>query len=132
MQHEQESEKQAGPSQQRNPLESRIVEVIVAMRDAYLREQGGRPPMDYWTRIEQRVRRSAAAAANMGEWVSSLQRSLQIPGLASSASSEVLELIQYCDDNEANDEALRMCERQFAKLTAIARRIIEERKQQNG
>jgi hypothetical protein len=42
----------------------------------------------------------------------------------------VLQLINYCDEHDCQTEFLRMCERESAKLMALLRRVVEQRKEQ--
>ena len=114
----------------RRRLENLTVEVLVAVRDAYVRAQDGRPPMDYWTRLETRVARATMSSRTASEWLTRLQSSLQIESLVSSTCSGlVLEMISFCDENDLNRTFLRACEREKAKLLALTRRVVDHRKE---
>ena len=109
-------------------LETATVEMVLVLRSAYLSEQGGRPPMDYWSRIQNMIRASARQTSSASEWSSAMQRRLQIPGFHNSESRALLDLVRFCDENEAHQEFLAMVERDSALLIALTQLIVEERK----
>jgi hypothetical protein len=117
---------------QKKQLETCAVEMILAIRGAYLSEQSGRPAMNYWEQIQNRCRAAARQTTTASEWVSAVQRRMQIPALRSSDSSALIELVRFCDENSAHQEFLAMVERDCPLLIALTQLIVEERKKANA
>ena len=113
---------------QKKRLETLSVEMILALRGAYLREQGGRPPMTYWTQIQDRIRSAARQTASASEWASLMQRRLQIGSLSKEDSRALVELVRFCDEHQAHSDFLATIERDHSLLMALVQLIVEERK----
>ena len=109
-------------------LESVLVEVIVSTRDAYLRAKKGRPPLDYWTQLQNRIRAAARTSATAAEFLTTLQRKLQLDAPSSSDSLVMSSLVKLCDDNDLDIELMEHIEREIGFLMAMARQIVDERK----
>jgi len=114
---------------QKKRLETLAVELALALRSAYLSEQGGRPPMNYWEQMENRMRAAARQTASASEWASLMQRRLQIGNLPKGASSALIDLVRFCDEHQAHTEFLDLVERDHGLLVALTRQIVEERKE---
>lgn len=82
---------------QRKQLETAALEMVLAIRGAYVASQEGRVSMTYWDQIQNRCRSAAMQTESASEWVSAMQRSLRIPGLNSWGSQALLALTQVCD-----------------------------------
>lgn len=111
-------------------LETLTVELLLVLRGAYLEEQAGRPPMDYWSRIQNMSRAAARQTSSASEWCSAMQRRLQIPGFRNSGSKALIDLVRLCDEHAAHQDFLAMVERDSALLVALTQLIVEERKNQ--
>lgn len=114
---------------QKKTLETLTVEMLIALRNAYLREQGGRPPMTYWTQLQDRARSAARQSTSASEWSSLMQRRLQIGSLDKDSSRSLIELVRFCDEHQAHQEFLVAIERDHSLLMALTRLIVDERKQ---
>jgi hypothetical protein len=93
-----------------------------------LREQGGRPPMTYWTQLQDRIRSAARQTASASEWASLMQRRLQIGSLSKEDSRALVELVRFCDEHGAHSDFLAAVERDHSLLMALVQLIVEERK----
>lgn len=58
-----------------------------------------------------------------------MQRGLQIPGFNNLGSKVLLDLVSFCDEHDAHEDFLEMCERDSAMLIALTQSIIEKRKE---
>lgn len=110
-------------------LETLTVEMLLAFRGAYLRELGGRPPLNYWSQLQDRARASARQTTSASEWASQVQRKLQIPALAKDYSSTLIDLVRFCDEHQAHMDFLDMVERDHALLMALVQLTVEQRKE---
>ncbi len=110
-------EQQANPEQQSPPtasphpskhdlLETALVEMIVVLRDAFLRSCNGRPPMSYWDQIQTRVRGAARTSATAAEWVTAAQRGLRLGAPSSSDCLAINRLVAICDEYGMDLEAM--------------------------
>lgn len=113
-------------------LENQLVEVVVMVRDAYLRAKKGRPPLDYWTQLQNRLRASARTSATAAEFLTNLQRKLQLDAPSSSDSLVMSSLVKLCDENELDIEMMEFIERESGFLIAMGRQIVDERKAQRS
>ena len=102
--------------------------MVLVLRGAYLVEQSGRPPPSYWETIQSRMRAAARTTTSASEWVTQVQRKLQIPGLRSADSKALIDLVRFCDEHQAHREMLDMVERDSALLIALSQLIVEERR----
>lgn len=102
--------------------------MILTVRSAFLSACDGRPPMDYWTQLQSRCRAAARQTTTASEWVSAVQRRMQIQGFRSSDSLALVELVRFCDEHSAHGAFLEMVERDHALLIALAQVVVEERK----
>jgi len=109
-------------------LESLMVEYLLAVRSGYLGTVNGRPSPGYWTTLQQRVRAAALQCDTASEWAATVQRGMQIPGLDSSKSRVLVDLVALCDEHGLHAELLEKAERDHALLVALAQRIVDERK----
>jgi hypothetical protein len=110
-------------------LETLSVEMLIAFRGAYLREQSGRPPLNYWSQLQDRVRAAARQTTSASEWASQVQRRLQIPSLSKDYCQVLIDLTQFCDEHQAHTEFLDMIERDHALLMALTQLTIDKRKE---
>lgn len=113
---------------QRKSLETKTVEMLLTLRGSYLAEQSGRPPLNYWTKIQDRMRSSARQCSTASEWVTLMLRKLQVPALHKDGSQVLLELVRFCDEHQAHGDLLDLLERDSAVLIALTQTIVEERK----
>lgn len=113
---------------QRRQLETLAVEMLLALRAAYLSAQDGRPPMNYWEQFQSRMRAAARQTATASEWVSQMQRRLQVASLRSSDARTLVDLVKFCDEHEAHLDFLEMVDRDHSLLIAMTQTIVEERK----
>lgn len=112
----------------RRKLETLVVEYVLVLRSAYIREQNRRPPMNYWEMFHARMRSAARQTTRPSEWAAQVQRKLQIPGLSSSDSKALLDLVAYCDEHDATGDLLDIAERDTPLVIAMCQKIAEERK----
>ena len=125
-------ENQGNPSQP-NPkqqLEDALIESIVMFRDQMLRACSGRPPMNYWEQISNRLKSSSRQSATAAEWITSVQRGLRIQSPSSSDCSVIQRLVSLCDENGFDLEMMEFVEREVGFLVAMARGIVDGRKTQ--
>ena len=113
------------PKQQ---IETVLVEVVVALRDAFLRACSGRPPLSYWDQISNRLLSAARTSATAGEWATSVQRGLRVGAPRAADSLLISRLVALCDENDWHLRAMEHIEREQAFIVALARQVIEERK----
>lgn len=116
--------------QQRRKLETKVVELILSIRAAYLSEQGGRPPMNYWEQFSSRMQAAARQTVTASEWASQVQRRLQVGSLRSSDAPVLLDLVRFCDEHDAHLELLDMVSRDTPLLIAMTQEIVEKRKEE--
>lgn len=132
-------EQQANPEQQSPPaaspqpskhdlLETALVEMIVVLRDAFLRSCNGRPPMSYWDQIQTRVRGAARTSATAAEWITAAQKGLRIGAPSSSDCLVINRLVAICDEYGMDLEAMEFIEREIGFLLSSAREIVDARK----
>lgn len=115
----------------RKTLETLLVEMLIAIRDRYVSDRGGKVKPDYLEQIQNRARSSAEMSPSMSRWVNEMQQDLQMQSIdlwGSSASSTLLDLVQFCDEHDAHREAKSMVLKDGAFLFALVRRQIELRK----
>lgn len=120
-------------NEQRKTLETLLVEMLVAVRDRYVKDRDGRVKPDYLEQIQNRARTSAEMSPSMNRWVNELQTDLQMQSIdtwGSSASSTLLDLVQFCDEHNCHREAKSMILKDGAFLFALVRRQIELRKEE--
>jgi len=115
---------------QKGQLETLLVEMILSFRTAFLRAQKGRPPLDYWDRMQARIRVAAQTTQNASEWASAVQRKLQLEGLDSLASHSLVDLAAWCDEHAAHDDCMELVSRDHAMLMALARVKVDAMKSQ--
>lgn len=114
---------------QRKQLETAIVEMLLEIRSDYLHEVGGRPAMDYWEQLQNRMRSAARTTQTASEWVTLVARRMRIPSLGKRACQALVELVRLCDESDAHIDALDMVERDSGLLVALARLTVEQRKE---
>ena len=117
---------------QKTRLESLTVEFVLSLRIEYLREQDGRPPMNYYEQLQNRMRGAAPQTTSASEWASLMQRRLQIGSLSKDASRGLIDLVRFCDEHQAHGEFLTAIERDHALLIALVQLIVDERKAANA
>jgi hypothetical protein len=121
------SQENQNPKQQ---LEDVLIESIVMFRDQMLRACSGRPPMNYWEQIANRLKSSARQCATAAEWITTVQRGLRIQSPSSSDCSVIQNLVSLCDVNGFDLEMMEIVEREVGFLIAMARGIVDGRKSQ--
>ncbi len=113
----------------RRKLETLVVEYVLVLRSAYMNQQNGRPPMNYWEQFSSRMRSAARQTTRPSEWVAQVQRRLQIPSIPSRDSRVLIELVGFCDEHEGAPEALLdIVDRETPLIIAMSQKIVEERK----
>lgn len=117
---------------QKKALETITVEFVLSLRSEYLREQDGRPPMNYYEQLQNRMRGAARQTSSASEWASLMQRRLQIGSLSKDASRALIDLVRFCDEHQAHGDFLTAIDRDHALLIALVQLIVEERKAANG
>jgi len=116
---------------QRRPIETAALEMVLEIRRAYVASVNGKVALNYWEQLQNRARASAMMTASASEWVSAMLRGLRVGSLNSSGSQALLELVRVCDEAEGGHEAfLEYVEREHATLIALARKVTEERKEE--
>lgn len=113
---------------QRKQLETLLVEMIIGFRAQFLRNHKGRPPLNYWEQIQNRVRSAARTTTTVSEWASAMQRGLQIEALDSWASRALVDLVAFCDEQDAHLECLDLLDRDHAMVLALVRVECEKRR----
>lgn len=111
----------------RRALLDRTVTVVLEMRAMYL--AGGANPLEHWKQVENRLRMAARTTASVAEWVTEMQKRLQIEAPSSKLSTSILELVEEsaCIPSPA---FLDLVEREYGYIMAIARAEADDRREQ--
>lgn len=111
----------------REALLSKTVNVVLEMRRQYLANGGN--SLKHWQQIHDRMRMSARTSASVAEWLTKMQRALQLSVPSSSLSSAIAQL---SDEAECIPQPawLDLLEREHAYIMAMARLEAEDRKAQ--
>lgn len=113
--------------EKREALRTRTVNVLLGLRAQYLADGGS--PMKHWQQIHDRMRMAAATTASVPEWVTEMQRALQISTPNSKLSTSILELATECE-TIADPDFLDLIEEEHGYIMALARAEAEDRKEQ--
>lgn len=119
--------------EERKLLETLLVEMLLSIRDRYVKDKGGKVKPDYLEQIQNRARTSAEMSPTINRWVNELQTDLQMQSIdtwGSSASSTLLDLVNFCDEHTCHREAKMMVIRDGAFLFALLRKQVELRKEE--
>lgn len=109
-------------------LRTKTVEVLLEMRAAYLRS-GAANVMKHWDILQSRMLSAAARSANPDEWATLLARGLQLGAPSKSRSQALVDLGAKVKELRAEREWLRLMEREFGLLMAMARLTSEQRRE---
>ena len=110
-------------------LRTRTVEVLLAVRAAYL----GTPQansLKHWDLLQERMRAAARTTASPEEWSTKLCRDLQLPALSKEPSRVLTDLVHYVTEHGCRNEWLDLLEAESGYLMAMCRLIAEQRKEQ--
>jgi hypothetical protein len=119
---------------EKKTIETMLVEMLIAIRDRYVKDRDGRVKPDYLEQIQNRSRSSAEMAPTINRWVNELQVDLQMGSIDtwdSSASLTLLDLVQFCDEHNCHREAKTLILKDGAFLFARVRRQIALRKEES-
>lgn len=107
-------------------IRSATVAVILELRAAYL--ANGANALKHWQQLQDRVRMAARTSASVPDWITTMVRSLQLPGPTSSLSSAILALSEEvaCIPDP---EFLDLVESEYAYLFALARAEADDRRE---
>ena len=113
----------------RDALLSKTVNVVLELRRQYL--AGGGNSLKHWQQIHDRLRMAARTSGSVAEWLTRMQRALQIGVPSNSLSLAVAEL---SDEVECIPQPawLDLLEREHAYVMALARLEAEDRKAQRA
>jgi hypothetical protein len=106
-------------------LEQMTVDVILAMRNEYLRN--GASPLKAWDQIQDRLRSATRQSAGVKDWVTNLGRALNLPSPSKARCLAIDRLSTEVDDKTAQ-EWLDMVEAQHSFLIAKTMLLAEQRK----
>ena len=111
--------------EQRDLLETRIIDLILAVRSAYMHECKGRSALDYWTRIENRMQAAARRAKSASHWCTLFLQGMQLTNVDNSGSSAMTELIAFCDETDCHRELRALIKDEHPFLVVQAKLIIQ-------
>lgn len=110
--------------EERERLVEQTVDVLLELRRAYLLT--GASPLKAWDQITDRLRASARTTANVAEWITSMNRGLQL-GAPSRQLSSAIERLSVTVGARAVDW-LDLLEREHGYVIAKTRMGAEKRK----
>lgn len=111
-------------NERRETLASATVAVLLEMRQAYL--AGGGNALKHWAQIQDRLRAACRTSETVEQWLTTMQRGLQLPAASSSLSSAAVALAKSVGTDAA--AWLDMVESEHGYIIALARLESEERK----
>lgn len=103
------------------------VMLILEIRGLYLRTPGANV-LKHWDQLTARIRSAARTSASVGEWLTSMLQSLQIPSPSNSLSKCLDQLDEIVGRKKCSREWLDMIEREYGLLMAHARLEAELRR----
>jgi len=109
-------------------LRTLTVEVLLAMRAAYLQTPGANA-LKHWVQIQERSHAAALTCSSPEEWCTKLQRDLRIQSLSSLASDSVVTLVHEVTERSARTVWLNLLEDELGYLMALCRLESERRKE---
>ena len=114
--------------EQRESLRNKTVDVLLAMRAAYLRTS--RPNvLRHWDMLQDRMRAAARTTSSPEEWVTETSRRWQLGSPNSDCSAALRSLADEVRERGASREWLDLVEAEYGYLMAMARSIAEQRKE---
>lgn len=105
-------------------LRSLLVEMVIEFRRGYLRTPQ-KNLLKHWQIILNRMRSAVMSTSSVDEWVTQVQRRLQIPALGNSGSSALLDLGGHVREHDLWAELRDIVWRETGLIEALARRIAE-------
>ena len=116
--------------QQRSKAETMAVELILAVRRAYCRSVNGKVTPKYWTLLQKRLLSSAEKTFSVSQMVTLVLEKMQLQNLNNSDSDFLIELISYCREQKLEREFLAFIRSEYPFLMAIARRTVEQKREE--
>lgn len=113
--------------ERKHALRWATVRVLLALRSEYLRT--GANALKHWEQLQSRMRAAARMTTTPEEWVTRMQRGLQIPTTSSSLSSAMAALSDEVATLPRPSVWLDLVEREHGYLMAMARLEAEDRKE---
>lgn len=114
---------------EKQKLRDLTVEVVLALRAAYLRTSGANV-LKHWDTLLTRLRSAARTCATPEELVTQMQRRLGIQSLNSDACRVSTDLADYVREHDAATRWLDMLDREHGFVMAQARLVAERRKEE--
>lgn len=90
--------------------------------------QNGWNALDLWDQVTNRMRAAARTSAGPDEWTSAMMRSLKISSPSKDSSTSLLDLTSCVREWGCASAWLDLIDREFGLLTAMARKVNEERR----
>ena len=116
------------PEQDKERLRTRTVEVVLALRAAYLAEHGGSVALEHWNHLQTRMKSASKRASGPEDWASDICRRLRIPSLSVSSSRCLVDLASAVRDIDAIDEWFALLAKETPYIIALARLSAEAAK----
>ena len=116
-------------NEQRIRLETLVIEMILSIRSAYLHEVKGKPALDYWTRLENRMQAAARRCKSASHWATLFLEGMQLTNVDNSGSGAMTSLVEFCDTNDSHRALRTLIKEDHPFLIVSARKIVEARKQ---
>ena len=112
--------------EQKERLRTLTVEFLLDMHRQAL--QNGWNPLDLWDQVTNRMRAAARTSAGPDEWTSAMMLSLKITSPSKDSSTSLLDLSACVRELDCARAWLDLIDREFGLLTAMARKVNEERR----
>lgn len=115
--------------QDKERLRTLVVELLLTVRRQYARTSGFNP-IKQWEILSNRMRAAARTSENADVWSTNLLRGLQVEAPDKDSSACLIELTAWVREHRATDAMLDLIEKEHALLVAMARSLLDKRREQ--